>query len=181
MKTLISLIRIIGSAILLYTTDCLAAENTILPAPSMEQALLSKHQGDKLLNKGDAEGAITAYQKAVASDSHLAPAWFNLAIARYAKRDLPGTVDALNQVILLNDNDSEAHYNLGCVWLYQGNTEQARRHFTKAAHCPCVEEFLAEQISKATAYLDFYESCQPPQRSKILRLLQDGLEPLKAA
>ena len=165
-------------ALMLFTTDAFAADMAGLIAQAPEQAMTFKREGDKLFRMGDTEGAIASYQKAVASDTKLSAAWFNLAIARYTKRDLEGTREALEQVIRADADDAESHYNLGCLLLYAGDMDKARAHFDKASHCAQVEPIVSEQLTRATTYLNFLETCSPSQRREILRLLQDGLEPI---
>lgn len=165
-------------ALILCATDAFAADTAGLISQAPEQAMAFKREGDKLFRSGDTEGAIASYQKAVVSDTKLSAAWFNLAIARYAKRDLEGTREALEQVLRTNEEDAETHYNLGCMLLYAGDIDKARAHFDKAGHCAQVEPLVAEQLTRAMTYLDFLENCSPSQRREILRLLQDGPEPI---
>ena len=144
-------------------------------------ACLCKQEGDRLLHQGETQEAIRAYQKALAQNRKLAPAWFNMAIAFYTQRDVDRAAFALRRLVSLQPRDSEAHYNLGCLNLYRGNIHEARKEFEKARRSLPGESFLAEQIDRAFLFLELFENSSALQQRKILQMLQDGLQPLTSA
>ncbi len=152
------------------------------PSPiSISNALTPKKEGDRLLKMGNVEDAIIAYRKALAIDPSLANAWFNLAIACYNKRDLDGAASALETLIQYSPSDTEALYNLGCLHLYRGDLAQGRKYFIKAMvreRCKATPSALSPLITKAMEFFRFFHSCSVEQQHHLLRLMQDGLEPI---
>ena len=146
-----------------------------------ELALRCKLDGDTYLHRGETGQAIRSYQKAIASDNKLTSAWFNMAIACYAIRDLDRAAFALRKLARIHPKDAEAHYNLGCLNLYRGNIREARREFETARNASPSEPFLIEQITNALTFVDLYENSSILQQHHIRLLLQDGLEPLTSA
>ena len=165
----------------LFPAGTIAAETVSNNATHPSMAIMQKQAGDKFLRAGQIEDAMKAYQKAVRSNPKLSRAWFNLAIACYAKCNLEGARKALKEVIRTNPEDAEARYNLACVRLYQGDIDQARFQLDKASHCPNADSLVDEQINKAQTYLDFFQTCTTTQRQQMLKLLGDGLEPIGSA
>ncbi len=150
-------------------------------APITGAASDCKKEGDLFLRRGEIYQAIHSYKNAVSKDSQLSPAWFNLAIACYKVRDLQGAECALEELVRIVPQDSEAHYNLGCLKLYQGNTSEARKELEIARETSRSEAFLSEQIQKALRFLEIYESSSPSLQQILQQLLRDGLEPRNSA
>jgi tetratricopeptide (TPR) repeat protein len=96
------------------------------------QAREYKLAGDNHLRNGKASLAITEYEKVLALNPHSTATYFNLAIARYSLKDLEGTIEALEKLTTLEPMDAEAHYNLGCLYLYKEDLKKARFHYEKA-------------------------------------------------
>jgi tetratricopeptide (TPR) repeat protein len=70
-------------------------------------------KGTGLYNKGDLDGAIACYHKAIALDPKLAPAHNNLGLALYFKHDLDGSIACYHRAIAVDPKLVQAHNNLG--------------------------------------------------------------------
>lgn len=90
--------------------------------------------GDFYLRAGNTSLAIQEYEKAL-KKSPSPSIYFNLAIAYYQEGRLTEAISALEQFNQLAGDDVEAHYNLGCLWLYKGNFEKAAFYFRRANSC----------------------------------------------
>jgi Tfp pilus assembly protein PilF len=168
------LFQILIIAIVLTSGQEAKAAEVTEPSPSLEY----KVQGDDWLQRGNADLAVDAYQKAIAMDNKIPAVWFNLAVAFYSKRDMTGAIDSLKQLILLDTSDAEAHYNLGCLFLYQADVDAARYHFQKVQQCPCPSR-LSELASNALCFVREYETLTASQQGFILAMLANGPAPLE--
>lgn len=132
-----------------------------------------KSEGDKFLKVGQTEAAIGKYQEALAIHPEAADAWFNLAIACYAQRDLENALRALERLTSLKPADAEAFYNLGCLYLYEGRTEDAKHCFLKVkTESTRTSPFL----ELSTRGLEFAESLDDsPSQGLLLYLLRINL------
>lgn len=154
-----------AALILLIQARCLRAETA-----SWKEL---KSEGDKFLKIGRTEAAIGKYKEALALHPESADAWFNLAIACYTQRDAKNAAQALEKLTSLKPEDAEAYYNLGCLYLYDERTEEAKHCFLKAKSAATGSSpFL--QLS--TRGLEFAESLDDsPSQGLILYLLQLNL------
>lgn len=155
-------------AILLIQTPFLRAETVSW------QTL--KNEGDQFLKKGLSEAAAGKYKAALSINPACANAWFNLAIASYASRNTESTIAALEQLTSLKPDDTEAFYNLGCLYLYCGRMKEAKQCFLKVkTGAPQKSPF----VDLGKRGLEFAESLDDsPSQGLILYLL--GFSPATA-
>jgi hypothetical protein len=70
-------------------------------------------EGRRALDRGGVDGAITVFERFVASDDRNPSAWFNLGLAYKLKRDWPNSVRCNRRAAELEPASKEAHWNLG--------------------------------------------------------------------
>jgi tetratricopeptide (TPR) repeat protein len=95
--------------------------------PSGPRALL---QGERLIEQGNYAAAAERLRTATSLLATNAQAWNYLAIACHHLGEQDEAVRAYQRALSLNHDLSEAHYNLGCLWLEQNKLEAARTEFT---------------------------------------------------
>jgi Flp pilus assembly protein TadD len=88
--------------------------------------------GIALAAKGEVDGAIACYRKALEIDPRLAQAHYNLGSALQAKGDTDGAIRCYRKVLELDPRLAMAHYNLGSALQAKGGTDGAIRCYTKA-------------------------------------------------
>ena len=88
--------------------------------------------GIALRSKGDAEGAVSHYRRAIALKPDYVEAHYNLARLLAATGDIEGSIDHYNRALAVNQNDAEAHNNLGVTLARTGRMEEAIAHYRKA-------------------------------------------------
>jgi tetratricopeptide (TPR) repeat protein len=71
--------------------------------------------GNALKAKGDLDGAITCYHKALELDPKLASAHHNLGLALRAKGDLEGAIACYQKALTLDPKLAQAHLGLGAI------------------------------------------------------------------
>jgi tetratricopeptide (TPR) repeat protein len=96
-------------------------------APSGPRALL---KGKKLLERGDYAGAVEELKTAVSLLPANAQAWNYLGVAEQRAGQPDDAAAAYNRALKLNRDLTEAHFNLGCLWLEQNKPDTARNEFT---------------------------------------------------
>lgn len=89
-------------------------------------------QGEKLLEKGDFRGAITALDKAIRLRPTDARAYDYRGQALGALGKTKQALDDFNQAIKLNPRYLEANYDCGSTWLVMGDNEKAIKFCTTA-------------------------------------------------
>jgi tetratricopeptide (TPR) repeat protein len=95
--------------------------------PPGTRALLA---GKRLIDEGRYEDAIEPLKTAATLLSTNADAWNYLGVAYQGGNQPASAASAYQRAILLNQNLTEAHYNLGCLWLDQGRWDLAKSEFT---------------------------------------------------
>ena len=99
--------------------------------PPGPRALL---QGKRLIERGDyaqaAEKLRTATSLLATNTEANAQAWNYLGLACHHLGEREEAVRAYQTALKLNHDLSEAHYNLGCLWLEQDKLDFARTEFT---------------------------------------------------
>jgi tetratricopeptide (TPR) repeat protein len=81
--------------------------------------------GIALLDKGDLDGAVAAYQESIRLDSKYALVHSNLGVALERKGNLDGAVAAFQEALRLDPNDAAVHYNLGVILKKKGDLSGA--------------------------------------------------------
>lgn len=109
-----------------------------LPGPFCEEALDMEADfyyclGYAQTERGDKEGAITSYQRALASDPDLEQVHYNLGRLEADRDELESAAEHYRQAVRLDSGFARAHNNLGSVIERQGRPEEALEHFSAAA------------------------------------------------
>ena len=95
--------------------------------PPGPRALL---QGKRLIEQGDYARAAEKLRTATSLIGTNAQAWNYLGIACQHLGERDQAVKAYQRALSLNHDLSEAHYNLGCLWLEENKLDLARTEFT---------------------------------------------------
>ncbi len=82
--------------------------------------------------KGDYQGAISDYSKAIDLNRNYAEAYNNRGNARAAINQRSAAINDFTQAVRINSNDEYAYSNRGTVYLEDGKKEQALTDFNKA-------------------------------------------------
>lgn len=92
------------------------------------------YSGVALANKGDFDGAITEYRKALLLNPGSFEAHGNLAAVLFHEGDLKGSIHEWRQAIRLRPDDARAHSFLGLALMTEGQLEPAILEFREALH-----------------------------------------------
>ena len=95
--------------------------------PAGSHALL---KGKKLLDEGDFAGAVDELKSATESMPTNAAAWNYLGVAQEHAGQTADAQQSYQHALELDRDLTEAHYNLGCLWLEQNRPEDAISEFT---------------------------------------------------
>ena len=95
-------------------------------------AALHNRMGQLLRAKGFPKDAEVEFERAVDSDSHFFPAWYNLGLVRQARGDYSGASFAYHRAISYRKGFSEALFQLGLMEEQRHNTEAAVAYYAKA-------------------------------------------------
>ncbi len=82
--------------------------------------------------KGDAEGAISCYREAIASDAKLAIAWNGLSMALAKQGALEAAIEAAEKLVELEPDDPLSHTNLSRILMQNGQIPEAEDARAKA-------------------------------------------------
>ncbi len=93
--------------------------------------------GINKMNQGDYAAAVEAFQKAL--DPSLAvvgPIELDIcyykATAQYNAGDAKGAITTCNALVAFNEKDSKAYFLRGCIYLKEGDSDNARKDYGKA-------------------------------------------------
>lgn len=95
-------------------------------------AALHNRMGQLLRSKGFPKDAEVEFERAVNSDSHFYPAWYNLGLVRQARGDYSGASFAYHRAISNRKGFSEALFQLGLMEEQRHKTESAVEYYAKA-------------------------------------------------
>src|SRR5271166_1076835 len=90
------------------------------------------NRGNAKDNKGDSDGAIADYSKAIELKPDYANAYYNRGVAKQAKSDLDGAIADYSKAIELKPDFAQAYYNRGYAKQAKGDLDGAFADFTKA-------------------------------------------------
>jgi Flp pilus assembly protein TadD/tRNA A-37 threonylcarbamoyl transferase component Bud32 len=88
--------------------------------------------GNLLRDRGDADGAVARYNRAIELKANFPQAHFNLGVALERKGQLDKAVAAYRQAIRLKKDFAVAHNNLGDILVKQGQPKEAEAAFRTA-------------------------------------------------
>lgn len=90
------------------------------------------NRGTEALKAGDNDGAIKAYNEAIAADPNIEVVWANRGTAYLNKGDDDQAISDLSRAISLDASDVIAYDNRGKAYLHKKRYEEAIADFTKA-------------------------------------------------
>lgn len=90
------------------------------------------NRGVEKVQKGDFDGAIADYTKAIEIDPRYVQAYGNRGIARKAKGDLDGAIADYTKVVEIDPRDRLAYYNRGIARTAKGDLEGAIADYSRA-------------------------------------------------
>ncbi|HEV2318505.1 MAG TPA: tetratricopeptide repeat protein [Verrucomicrobiae bacterium] len=96
-------------------------------APAGTHALL---KGKKYLDEGDYADAAGEFKSATEEMATNAEAWNYLGVAEQHTGQLEDAAKAYQRALELDRDLTEAHYNLGCLWMQEDQPEKAANEFT---------------------------------------------------
>jgi tetratricopeptide (TPR) repeat protein len=105
---------------------------SVLTGQSLKSAEQYYRSGISKKAKGDLDGAIADYSKAVEINPRYAEAYANRGLARKTKGDLDGAIADYDEAIALNPRLKEAHNNRGLARQLKGDLDEAISDFDKA-------------------------------------------------
>lgn len=117
------LTRVAIYCLLLFATIALAAS---------EEAVERNSAGTKLMERGNLDAAIAAFQKAIGLDAKYFPARLNLAYAYEKMNRVEEAIDAYREAIDAQPQSFFAHNNLGVLYDKQGLYDSAIAEFERA-------------------------------------------------
>ena len=127
-----------------------------------------KTSADRLLKNGRVPAAIEAYRNALSLDPSFKEVYFNLAVANFTNQNFSEAMLCLEKLLILNPSDSEAAYNLACLYLYEKNIPKTR-HFLEMATSCCPETAdLKPLIQKTLGLLDRLQTLDPQAQDFVL-------------
>ncbi len=110
---------------------------SVLPGPFCEESLNMEADYFYCLafaqaERGDSDGAITHYQRALESDPDLEQVHYNLGLLYAAGEEIESATSHYREAVRLDPDFARAHNNLGSVVQSQGRVEEAIGHYTTA-------------------------------------------------
>lgn len=87
-------------------------------------------KGKKLLDEGDYAGAVDEFKDATEVMTTNAQAWNYLGVAEQHAGQLEQAASAYHRALELDRDLTEAHYNLGCLWMEENRPDDAVSEFT---------------------------------------------------
>ena len=88
--------------------------------------------GGHYIEIGQLTKAIGALRSCLKLAPRYPPAWFNLGLAEYKRRDHGAALGFLRRALELNPHYAAAYYNIGVILLETGQRERAQSHFERA-------------------------------------------------
>lgn len=121
------------------TTNQVSSEPTPTPAasptPDPASATLHLNQGDAKMAKGDFDGAIDDYNKALEINPKLTEAICNRGIARQSKGDLDGALVDYTKALEIDPKFVTAYHNRGLARQAKSDWDGAISDYTRALAC----------------------------------------------
>ncbi len=98
-----------------------------------DRAASMHNLGNVTLARGDTEGAIGAYQTAIARDPAFVPAYVNLADLKREQGDEAAALETLEDGVEVSPSAAVLHYALGLALARGGDAAGAEEHLAQAA------------------------------------------------
>lgn len=127
--------------------------------------------GYALMLEEDLDGAVKAYDEALAIDNGVFEIWYNKATALYELRDFEKAKQCYETALEINPDDAEAWNNLGNCYSRLADGKAAIEAYTRAvALRPDYAEafynkanahFIEDELEKAIAYADLAMELNP--------------------
>jgi tetratricopeptide (TPR) repeat protein len=102
--------------------------------------------------KGDVEGAIADFSKAIEIDPQHADAYYNRGSLRQTKGDMDAAIADFNKTIEINPQYAEAYADRGLARLSQGLDAEAQKDFNKYLELDQSMKVTLEQRIKYVKY-----------------------------
>jgi tetratricopeptide (TPR) repeat protein len=120
-------LRVVGLALL-----CFLLPTAVPRSQTRDRASQYYQSGLARKAKGDLDGAIADYSKAIEINPRYAEAFVNRGVARKAKGDLSGAIADYDKALALDPGLKEAYNNRGLARQLQGSLDPAIADFDKA-------------------------------------------------
>ena len=123
--------------IFIYRTAVLLAVFLLAAAPvhaakNTREAESLKNQGNALYMKGNVDGAIELWRKAIKADSTYSEAYNNLGVAFYEKGEYAQSIENLCTAVMLDRKYEKAFNSLGNSYLAVGEYDSAKVCFERS-------------------------------------------------
>ncbi|HVK58688.1 MAG TPA: tetratricopeptide repeat protein [Candidatus Kapabacteria bacterium] len=92
------------------------------------------YMGDEMFRRGDLEGAVAAFQKAVEQSPTSEQIHLKLALCHMRLNRTESAIASLNEAIHIAPDFAEAHHQMGLVLMQAGKLEDATDHFVELTH-----------------------------------------------
>ena len=131
------------------------AVTALLTLSATSQAESAFEAGERLAQAGDLDGALAAYQQAVAADPKSAPAQARLGGMFLLKQQYSDAIRTFKTAIALDSGNADAFVGLGMGYLHLGQYDLARAALTEAR---ARKPEKTQQIDEVIAWIDARES-----------------------
>lgn len=170
-KSLTQLVVAVAFLSLGLSSAAIAQEGTLTAAEL-------KTSADDLLRNGQVPTAIETYKDALSLDPSFKAVYFNLAVAYFINQDFNAAMACLEKLLALAPNDSEAAYDLACLYLYKKNIPKSRFFFEKASLCCPEKADFKPLIQNTLGLLDRLQTLDPQVQDYVLtRIISNALYP----
>ena len=139
----------IGAYAIISSTDKSETEQTNV---SKAEALKAREKGLEFYKKGDWDGALGEFQKAVAGDPKDTYALTQLAYSYERKGQLDEAFQQYEALLKLNAESADAHYNMGRILVQKKELDKAIVELETAAKMN--PNFTAARMDLARAYVE---------------------------
>ena len=128
--------------------------------------------GNKLMNRGDLDDAVTQYRTLLDINPTDARSNYNLGLALVKQNKLEQAVSYFRKAIKADPQHAKAHNNLGNILVRQNKSDQALQHFLKALHAN--PEFVDAHVNIAPILISGGDPKQALQHLRRALKIQPG-------
>ncbi|OOP55754.1 MAG: hypothetical protein AYP45_12990 [Candidatus Brocadia carolinensis] len=90
------------------------------------------YEAEQFKQNGFHQEAVISYKKAIETDPHFIPAYYNLALLYHQIHQFDDAIIYLKKVLALDPNDTSAMNNLGVILYAINRLQEAKRYFQEA-------------------------------------------------